>query len=190
MAEDVPQCVVHDLVVGSVPACACPSGDLREDVVRQRRTKGFLSAAFRQLSILGEEELPSLTVCDGGRGAGPREQSSLSASLGKGLLRGGADDLGPVDVQELVDLQGAVITELVDEARGLVREPEVRVASVGEPERSPLGARGPWRRRPEGFPLTLAGSGPFHAMPLTTSHCTVWPCLLECPARLAGLTYL
>ena len=37
-------------------------------------------------------------------GVGPKEQSSLSASLGKDLLRDGADDLGPIDVQEPADL--------------------------------------------------------------------------------------
>ena len=36
LAQEVPQTVVDDLVVGVVPTSACPGGDLREDVIRQR----------------------------------------------------------------------------------------------------------------------------------------------------------
>ena len=32
MAQEVPQTIVDDLVVGIVPTSACPGGDLREDV--------------------------------------------------------------------------------------------------------------------------------------------------------------
>ena len=51
LAEEAPQSVVHDLVVGLVPTCACPGGDLREDVVRQRRSESFLPTAIMQPSV-------------------------------------------------------------------------------------------------------------------------------------------
>ena len=105
LAEEAPQSVVHDLVVGLVPTCACPGGDLREDVVRQRRSESFLPTAIMQPSVPVGEEFPSLAVPDGSDRVGPREQGSLSSSLRKDLFRDGIDHLGPVDVQEPRDLQ-------------------------------------------------------------------------------------